>query len=74
MWDVFDEKSRLAKRLSGTSPIETKTASPDPWSGLDKAELARLAERSMDEIADFLSASAVADPKAPAEGSAGQPG
>ena len=71
VWDVFDDKSRLAKRLSGSSPIE-KTASPDPWSGLDKAELARLAERSMDEIAGFLSANAA--PDAPAEATGAEPG
>lgn len=57
VWDVFDDKSRLAKRLSGSSPIE-KASLPDLWSGLNKTELARLAERSMDEIAGFLSAGA----------------
>ncbi len=62
----------MAKRLSGSSPLQT--ASPDPWSGLDKAELARLAEQSMDEIAGFLSASAALDPNTPAEATGAEPG
>jgi hypothetical protein len=56
VWDVFDDQNRLARRLTGSSPLGT--ASPDPWAGLDKAALARLAERSMDEIIGFLSADA----------------
>jgi hypothetical protein len=60
VWDVSDDQNRLAKRLTGSSPLET--ASPDPWAGLDKAALARLAERSMDEIVGFLSADAAGNP------------
>ena len=72
VWDVFDDKSRLTKRLSGSTPISGKSQ-VDPWAGLDKAELARLAERSMDEIAEFLSANAAADARTAKE-SAGQSG
>jgi hypothetical protein len=56
VWDVFDAEKRRARRFTGTSPI--RTAAGDPWSGLDKEALRRLAAESMDEIATFLSASA----------------
>jgi hypothetical protein len=58
VWDVFDPHSGRAKRVAGSSPI--RAASRNPWSGLDKAALARLADESMHEIASFLSASATA--------------
>ena len=54
VWDVFDPDKRRARRLTGSSPV--RAAGADPWSGLDKEALARLAAKSMDEIADFLSA------------------
>lgn len=57
VWDVFDAEKHRAKRLTGSSPV--RTASPgspvDPWAGLDKETLAKLASKSMDEIAVFLS-------------------
>jgi hypothetical protein len=52
VFDVYDGEKRRARRISGSSPI--KTAGGDPWSGLDKETLARLAAESMDEIARFL--------------------
>ena len=55
VWDVFDSKQRRATRIAGTSPV--RRASAKPWSGLDKEALAKLAARSMDEIADFLNGS-----------------
>jgi hypothetical protein len=55
VWDVFDSTKQRAQRLSGSSPI--RVAGANPWSGLDKAALAKLAADSMDEIAGFLSAS-----------------
>ena len=58
VWDVFDAEKRRAKRLTGSSPI--RSASPDPWSGLDKETLAKLAAQSMDEIAVFLAESKAA--------------
>lgn len=51
VWDVFDAEKRRAKRLTGSSPIRT---SGNPWAELDKETLAKLATRSMDEIAEFL--------------------
>jgi hypothetical protein len=59
VWDVFDAQARRAQRVTGSTPIRaasSKTARKNPWDGLDKEALARLAERSMDEIASFLSA------------------
>ena len=53
VWDVFDAEKRRAKRLTGSSPI--RSAAANPWSGLDKEALAKLAAQSMDEIAGFLS-------------------
>jgi hypothetical protein len=55
VWDVFDSKQRRATRIAGTSPARTSPAKP--WSGLDREALAKLAARSMDEIAGFLSGS-----------------
>ncbi|WP_210485104.1 hypothetical protein [Microvirga antarctica] len=54
VWDVFDSENKRAKRLTGTSPILVSYTS---LAALDKETLARLANSSMDEIAEFLSAS-----------------
>lgn len=54
VWDVFDSEKRRAQRLTGSSPI--KVGSSNPWTSLDKATLAKLANSSMDEIAQFLAA------------------
>ncbi len=66
VWDVFDGAQRRAQRITGSSPISPafRRQQNDPWEGLDKAALARLAARSMDEIANFLSASASGVPAA----------
>jgi hypothetical protein len=69
VWDVFDAEKRRAKRLTGSSPI--RSASPDPWSGLDKETLAKLAAQSMDEIAVFLSEAKNAGPTVTAEARTG---
>lgn len=52
VWDVFDSQKRRAKRLAGSSPVPASSIST-----LDKAALAKLAQASMDEIAEFLTAS-----------------
>jgi hypothetical protein len=52
VWDVFDSQKRRAKRLAGSSPMPASSVSD-----LDKAALAKLAQSSMDEIAEFLAAS-----------------
>ncbi|MBZ6078300.1 hypothetical protein [Microvirga puerhi] len=59
VWDVFDSEQRRAKRLTGTSPgkVAGKTISAS-----DKETLAKLANASMDEIAEFLSAAGSATP------------
>lgn len=64
VFDVFDAQERRAKRVAGSSPI--RAAGRDPWQGLDRDALRRLAARSMEEIAAFLSAPD-ASPAAPAE-------
>lgn len=54
VWDVFDSQKRRAKRLAGTRPVALASGS---ISAIDKETLAKLAQASMDEIADFLSGS-----------------
>lgn len=54
VWDVFDSQKRRAKRLEGSRPVTLASGS---ISTIDKETLAKLAESSMDEIAEFLSAS-----------------
>jgi hypothetical protein len=54
VWDVFDSQNKRARRLAGSSPVLVSYTS---LSSLDKETLARLANSSMDEIAEFLSAS-----------------
>jgi len=55
VWDVFDTDQRRARRVTGSAPIKAASRK-NPWDGLDKEALARLAARSMDEIATFLAA------------------
>jgi hypothetical protein len=64
VWDVFDAKERRAQRVTGSSPIKA-ASKKNPWDGLDKEALARLAAKSMDEIATFLSAGASPTTAAP---------
>lgn len=64
VWDVFDAQARRAQRVTGSAPI-TAASKKYPWDGLDKEALARLAARSMDEIASFLSAGVTATSVAP---------
>ncbi len=54
VWDVFDSQKRRAKRLTGSSPVPASSGS---ISDLDKEALAKLAQASMNEIAEFLTAS-----------------
>jgi hypothetical protein len=54
VWDVFDSQKRRAKRLEGSRPVTLASGS---ISTIDKETLAKLAEASMEEIAEFLSAS-----------------
>lgn len=52
VWDVFDAQKRRAKRLTGSRPVALASGS---ISTIDKDTLAKLAQASMDEIAEFLS-------------------
>jgi hypothetical protein len=70
VWDVFDADRRRARRVAGSAPIAAAAAEgsgksarggarksdENLWDGLDKEALARLAAKSMDEIATFLAA------------------
>jgi len=60
VWDVFDAQKRRAKRLEGTSPAPAASIS-----ALDKAALAKLAQASMEEIAEFLTAAKSETPATP---------
>ena len=62
VWDVFDSQKRRAKRLEGSSPVPAASIS-----SLDKQALAKLAQASMDEIAEFLAASKSENPFQTAE-------
>jgi hypothetical protein len=70
VWDVFDSQQRRAQRVTGSSPIKA-ASKKNPWDGLDKEALARLAAKSMDEIASFLSAGASVTAEPPQEASEG---
>jgi hypothetical protein len=59
VWDVFDSQKRRAKRLEGSSPLPVASIS-----SLDKQALAKLAQASMGEIAEFLSAAKSETPSA----------
>ena len=68
VWDVFDTDQRRARRVTGSAPIKAASRK-NPWDGLDKEALARLAARSMDEIATFLAAGpAAAEPAEASDG------
>lgn len=54
VWDVFDSQKRRAKRLAGSRSVTLASGS---ISTIDKETLAKLAQASMDEIAEFLSSS-----------------
>ncbi|HZB37849.1 MAG TPA: hypothetical protein VE443_07600 [Beijerinckiaceae bacterium] len=51
--DVFDSQERRAQRVAGSASIKSGSKK-NPWEGLDKEALARLAAKSMDDIATFL--------------------
>ena len=51
VWDVFDSQKRRAKRLAGSRPVTLASGS---ISAIDKDTLSKLAQASMDEIAEFL--------------------
>lgn len=53
VWDIYDNKAHRAQRLN--DEIAIKGASPDPWSLVDAAALAALAQRSADDVAAYLS-------------------
>ena len=48
-WDVFDEQSKRAFRLSGEEPVGRATAK-DVWSQCDDATLARIASKGFEAL------------------------
>jgi hypothetical protein len=63
VWDVFDSARQRAQRIAGS---EVLSGGGDPWSRVDDALLSRVAERSMNEIAQFLTTGATAETSRPA--------
>jgi hypothetical protein len=53
VWDVYDRTNHRAQRLN--DEIALKGVAADPWSLVDSAALAALAERSASELAAYLS-------------------
>jgi hypothetical protein len=60
VWDVFDTEQRRVLRITGAETIKSPTLGrhPDAWTVADDAMLQRIARRSMDELAAFLTSSA----------------
>ncbi len=56
VWDVFDNTSHRAQRLTGTELV--KASASDPWTAIDDAALAKIAGKSLDGVALFLSGGA----------------
>ncbi len=56
VWDVFDGSSHRTQRLSGSETIQRSAA--DSWSAVDDGTLSRIAGRSMDGVALFLTGGA----------------
>jgi hypothetical protein len=51
VWDVFDGARQRTQRLEGTEQV----SGADAWQAIDDAALSRIAGRSMDGVARFLS-------------------
>jgi hypothetical protein len=60
VWDVFDTANQRAQRVTGTEEVAVDPS--DPWSGVDERRLQRIANKSMDGIADFLASAGTAAP------------
>jgi len=68
VWDIYDSKAHRAQRIN--DEIAVKGGSADPWSLVDAAALAALAQRSAAEVAAYLSNTPEALAAAPASGPA----
>ena len=53
VWDVFDSGKHRAQRV--TDSITIKSSNPDAWALADEAVLASLADKSVNDLAVFLS-------------------
>lgn len=59
VFDVFDAEKRRARRVTGSAPAQL--AGADPLASLDRQALRRLAQKSVEELAAFLSTEPAAD-------------
>ena len=64
VWDVFDQDEHRALRISGQETANVRHK--DAWAAADDVMLQRIAQSSMDQLADFLTSPAVT-PSAPSE-------
>ncbi len=61
VWDVFDQPTRRAQRVSGSETIR-RSDPANPWNSVDDAVLRRVAARSLEDIASFLVGTKDTDP------------
>lgn len=52
VWDVFDPQQRRSTRIAGEERVAAQGR--DAWTGIDDAAAARIAARSMDQIAAWM--------------------
>ncbi|HET9715010.1 MAG TPA: hypothetical protein VFP60_02390 [Pseudolabrys sp.] len=64
VWDVFDREEARTLRISGEE--STKTRHKDAWAAADDEMLQRIARKSIDQLANFLTSADVAPATAPA--------
>jgi hypothetical protein len=55
VWDVFDTRHTLARRLSDSVIVKAGSGVADPWSLADDAVIASLVAKAADNLAAFLS-------------------
>jgi hypothetical protein len=64
VWDVYDAQQSRALRISGEEAVSGAPA--DAWSAVDDALIARIAQKGMGQLADYLSrGGAQPEPAAP---------
>jgi hypothetical protein len=55
VWDVYDAQQARAFRVSGEEPLNGVTG--DVWASVDDATLARIAQKGMAQLSDYLRSS-----------------
>jgi len=69
VWDVYDAQQSRAFRISGEETINAAPA--DAWAAVDDALLAKIAQKGMAQLSDYLRGGV--PPAPPAEAPAGEP-